>query len=205
MRQLLEVLRNQRLVLFGRIFVGNVRQFRLVLHRAQNIMIQRKHRGKGVGLSVQLLGGDSIDTQGYHGHIGGLIRIEPYALFKVDKVLVAISAEKAGLVERGLARLAPKTNQWLYTATAEKPERDDWSVTVTAVRESPPLWTVGRESGAGTTGGARAGGGLKEQEGGRSGAPGADTAKRDGRLGCRTLSARGQEFGSPAPSGPQQG
>jgi hypothetical protein len=45
----------------------------------------------------------------------------------LDKVLVAISAEKAGLVKRGLARLDPRTNQWLYTVTAENPEKDDWS------------------------------------------------------------------------------
>ena len=98
-------------------------------------MIHRKHRGKGVGLTVQLLGSDNIDTQGYHGHISDLIRIEPYALFRVDKVMVAISAERTGVVERGLARLDPRTNPWLYTATAENPEKDDWSIAVTAVRK----------------------------------------------------------------------
>jgi hypothetical protein len=53
----------------------------------------------------------------------------------VDTVLVAISAEKAGLVERGLARLNPRTNQWIYTAAAENPEKDDCWIAVTAVRE----------------------------------------------------------------------
>jgi hypothetical protein len=54
-------------------------------------------------------------------------------------------------------------------------------------REDPPaLRAVGREFRAGTTGGAREGGGLKEQAGGRSGAP---RAKRDGRLGSRVLLA----------------
>ena len=76
-------------------------------------MIHRKHRGNGVGLAVQLLGSDSVDTRDYHGHVDDLIPIEPYALFKVDKVLVAIWAEKAGLVERGLARLDPGTKLWL--------------------------------------------------------------------------------------------
>jgi hypothetical protein len=52
----------------------------------------------------------------------------------VDKVLVAICAEKAGLIEHGLATRQPRTHQWLYTAIAENPEKDDWSVAVTAVR-----------------------------------------------------------------------
>ena len=64
-----------------------------------------------------------------------LIRIEPFTTFKVDKVLVAICAEKAGLIEHGQATLQPRTHQWLYTATAENPEKDDWSIEVTAVRE----------------------------------------------------------------------
>jgi hypothetical protein len=83
---------------------------------------------------TQLLGADSVDTREYHGRIGDLIPIEPFTTFKVNKVLVAISAEKAGLIEHGLATLQPRTHQWLYTATAENPEKDDWSVAVTAVR-----------------------------------------------------------------------
>ena len=60
-------------------------------------------------------------------------------LFKVDKVLVAIHAEKAGLIEHGLARREPRTEQWLYTATAENPEKEDWSVVVTAVAQWPMI------------------------------------------------------------------
>ena len=87
---------------------------------------------------TQLLGVDSIDTQEYHGHVGDIIRIEPFTTFKVDKVLVAICAEKAGLIEHGLATRQPRTHQWLYAATAENPEKDDWSVAVTAVRRPDP-------------------------------------------------------------------
>jgi hypothetical protein len=80
------------------------------------------------------LGADSVDTKSTTGHVGDLIRIEPYTLFKVDKVLVAISAEKAGVVEHGLARFQPDSYFWVYAATAENPEYDEWSITVTAVR-----------------------------------------------------------------------
>src|SRR5258708_989678 len=57
------------------------------------------------------LGADSVATGEYHGRIGDVIRIGAYSLFKVDKVLVAIRAEKAGLIDCGLARLDPATNQ----------------------------------------------------------------------------------------------
>ena len=101
-------------------------------------MMGRNNRRKGVGSLTQLLGAESVDTREYHGHAGDLIRIEPFTLFKVDKVLVAIRAEKAGLIEHGLAKLEPRTDQWLYTATSDNPETDDWSVTVTAVRAPGP-------------------------------------------------------------------
>jgi len=81
-----------------------------------------------------LLGTDSVDTRAYHGRPGDLIRIDPFALFKVDKVLVAIRAEKVGVIERGLAKLDPGTRQGRYTTTAENPEKEDWSITATAVR-----------------------------------------------------------------------
>jgi hypothetical protein len=74
-------------------------------------MIKRHHPKARPRIVAQLLGVDIVDTRGHHGRIGDLIRIEPYALFKVDKVLVAIRAEKAGLIEHGLAALDPKTNQ----------------------------------------------------------------------------------------------
>ena len=83
--------------------------------------------------TLELLDIDSIDTRAYHGRPGDLIRIDPYALFKVDKVLVAIRTEKAGVIERGLAKLDPGTRQWLYTTTAENPAKEDWSITATAV------------------------------------------------------------------------
>ena len=97
-------------------------------------MMGRNNRRKGAGSLTQLLGAESVDTREYHGHAGDLIRIEPFTLFKVDKVLVAIRAEKAGLIEHGLAKLEPRTDPWLYTATSDNPETDDWSVAVTAVR-----------------------------------------------------------------------
>ena len=93
-----------------------------------------KRYQKRVRPITQLLGVDSIDTQEYHGHVGDIIRIEPFTTFKVDKVLVAICAEKAGLIEHGLATHRPRTHEWPYTATAENPEKEDWSVAVTAVR-----------------------------------------------------------------------
>src|ERR1043166_7111034 len=86
---------------------------------------------------AQLLGVDNVDTSGNHGRIGDLIRIEPFAIFTVDKVLVAIRAEKAGLIEHGLARLDPGTNQRHYTAAADNPEKEDWSIAVTAVQHEP--------------------------------------------------------------------
>ena len=92
------------------------------------------NRRPGPGIALELLGTDSVDTRAYHGHPGDLIRIDPFALFKVDKVLAAIRAEKAGVVERGLAKLDPETRQWLYTTTAENPAKEDWSITATAVR-----------------------------------------------------------------------
>ena len=49
-------------------------------------------------------------------------------------MLVAIRAEKAGVIERGLAKLDPGTRQGRYTTTAENPEKEDWSITATAVR-----------------------------------------------------------------------
>ena len=91
-------------------------------------------RRKKAGPVTQLLGADSVDTREYHGHVGDLIRIEPFTLFKVDKVLVAICAERAGLIEHGLATPQPRSHQWLYTATAENSETDDWSVAATAVQ-----------------------------------------------------------------------
>ena len=83
---------------------------------------------------AQLLGVDNVDTSAYHGHVGDIIRIEPFAIFKIDKVLVAIRAEKAGLIEHGLATLDPKTHQWHCTATVGNPEKEDWSIAVTVVR-----------------------------------------------------------------------
>jgi len=75
-------------------------------------MIKRSNSRNGPRVYAQLLGVDNVDTREYHGRIGDVIHIEPYAIFKVDKVLVAIRAEKAGLIEHGLATLDPKTNQW---------------------------------------------------------------------------------------------
>ena len=100
-------------------------------------MIKRSNSRNGPRVYAQLLGVDNVNTREYHGRIGDVIHIEPYALFKVDKVLVAIRAEKAGLIEHGLATLDPKTNQWHYTATADNPEKEDWSIAVTAVQHQP--------------------------------------------------------------------
>ena len=61
-----------------------------------------------------MLGGDSVDTPDDHGHIGDIIRFEPYTLFNrmlMDRMLIAIWAEKAGLVEHGLAKLEPRIEQ----------------------------------------------------------------------------------------------
>ena len=99
-------------------------------------MKPKRYRKRVVPLT-QLLGVDSVDTREYHGHVGDLIRIDPYTLFKVGKVLVAISADKAGLIEHGQATPATGTDRWLYTATSENPEPEDWSIAVTAV-ERPP-------------------------------------------------------------------
>ena len=100
-------------------------------------MIRRSNPHNEARVFAQLLGVDNVDTREYHGRIGDLIRIEPYAIFKVDKVLVAIRAEKAGLIEHGLAASEPKTKQWHYTATADNPEKEDWSIAVTAVQHQP--------------------------------------------------------------------
>jgi hypothetical protein len=97
-------------------------------------MIGHKSQRKASGPVTQLLGVDHVDMREYHGHTGDVIRIDAFSLFKLDKVLVAIRAEKSGVIERGLARPDPTTNQWLYTATAENAEKDDWSIAVTAVR-----------------------------------------------------------------------
>lgn len=67
-------------------------------------MFKRHHSRMPPRVFAQLLGVDNVDTRGYHGRMGDLIVIEPFAVFKVDKVLVAIRAEKAGLIERGLAK-----------------------------------------------------------------------------------------------------
>jgi hypothetical protein len=125
-------------------------------------MFSRKNHRNGRAPTVQLLGADSINTQGYHGHIGDHVRIEPYALFKVDKVLVAISAERTGLVEHGLTTLEPGIGQWPYTATAENPEKDDGSVAVTAFRERVGFWkcvgaAIGQCNDRGPAPGDRAG------------------------------------------------
>ena len=104
-------------------------------------MIGHKNQRKAAGPITQLLGVDHVDMREYHGHIGDLIRIDAFSLFKLDKVLAAIRAEKAGVIERGLARLDPTANQCLYTATAENPEKDDWSIAVTAVRAPKPVRT----------------------------------------------------------------
>jgi hypothetical protein len=62
-----------------------------------------------------------------------VIRIDVYTVFAVGEVRVTIRADKAGLVEHGLARFEPKANQWLYAATTENSEQDDWSIAATAV------------------------------------------------------------------------
>ena len=103
----------------------------------RSTMINRHHPRTRPRVIAQLLGVDNVGTREYHGRIGDVIHIEPYAIFKVDKVLVAIRAEKAGLIEHGLATLDPKTNQWHYIATADNPEKDDWSIAVTAVQHQP--------------------------------------------------------------------
>src|ERR1043166_3018230 len=90
----------------------------------ENMMIGHNKHQKAAAPLTQLLGVDHVDMREYHGHIGDLIRIDAFSLFKMDKVLVAIRAEKAGVIERGLARPDPTTNQWLYTATAENPEKE---------------------------------------------------------------------------------
>src|ERR1041384_861087 len=90
------------------------------------MMIGHKNQRKAAGPITQLLGVDHVDMREYHGHIGDLIRIDAFSLFKLDKVLVAIRAEKAGVIERGPARPDPTTNQWLGAAW---PGRKDHSKT----------------------------------------------------------------------------
>ena len=71
-------------------------------------MTRRYNRRKAQPIT-QLLGADSVDTRDFHGHVGALIRIEPFTLFKVHKVLVAICAERAGLIGHGLATPQPNS------------------------------------------------------------------------------------------------
>ena len=74
-------------------------------------MFRRKNRRKAKPPLTELLGIDSVDTREYHGHIGDVIRIDPYTLFKIDKVLVAISGERAEVIEHGLARPVARSGQ----------------------------------------------------------------------------------------------
>jgi hypothetical protein len=94
----------------------------------------RPHCRCAPGATVELLGSDNIDTREYHGHAGDLIRIDVYAAQNVDQVRVTIHAEKAGLLEQGLARFDPAARQWLYTATAPTRDSEDWTITATALR-----------------------------------------------------------------------
>ena len=90
--------------------------------------------GKAKPPLTELLGIDSVDTREYHGRVGDIIRIDPYTLFKIDKVLVAISGERAGVIEHGLARPVARSGQWLDAATTANREAGDWSIAVTAVQ-----------------------------------------------------------------------
>ena len=83
-------------------------------------MFGRKSWGKGLGRVTQALGADCVYTREYHGKAGDRIRIEPF-MVGVEKVLVAIQADRAGLVERGFAKLEPASRSWVYTATADLP------------------------------------------------------------------------------------
>ena len=76
-------------------------------------MIGHKKHRKAAGPFTQLLGVDHVDMREYHGHIGDLIRIDTFSLFKMDKILIAIRAEKSGVIEWGLVRPHPTTNQCL--------------------------------------------------------------------------------------------
>jgi hypothetical protein len=92
-------------------------------------MLPRKFR-------PELLGADCVDTRGYHGRAGDLIRIDALVFFKVEKILVAIRGEKAGVIEHGLASHASRSRQWLYVATTDNRELEDSSIAVTAVGHS---------------------------------------------------------------------
>jgi hypothetical protein len=59
---------------------------------------------------IQLLGADNVDTRDYHGRAGDAIRIDPFAVAKVAKVMVSIRCDSHHLIERGLAKLNPRTN-----------------------------------------------------------------------------------------------
>ena len=104
-------------------------------------MIGQKNQRRSERPVTQLLGVDHVDMREYHGHIGDIIRIDAFSLFKVDKVLVAIRDERSGFIERGLARLDAISGQWLYTASVENLEKDDWSIAITALRAPVSLRT----------------------------------------------------------------
>ena len=78
--------------------------------------------------ATHLLGADNIDTSGYHGHIGDVIRIEPFAPFDVGAVRVTIRGPEGQLLERGLATRERQSRAWLYAATAENSEFEDWAI-----------------------------------------------------------------------------
>jgi hypothetical protein len=99
-------------------------------------MITRFRHSQRSQFRAELLGADCVDTRGYHGHVGDLIRIDVFVFFKVDKVLVAIRGELAGVIEHGLATQDPRPHQWIYAATAHNRELEDSSIAVTAVGHS---------------------------------------------------------------------
>ena len=77
---------------------------------------------KKPAMVTQLLGADSVDTRDYHCHIGDLIRIDPYALFKVERVLVAIKGENWQIIEYGLAKLITKLPTGFTRLTPKRPK-----------------------------------------------------------------------------------
>jgi hypothetical protein len=74
-----------------------------------------------------------IDANEYRGEIGDIIRIGPSILVEVQKIVVAIHGARSGLIEHGQAQRDPVTGDWVYTATATFPGREDRRIVIAAV------------------------------------------------------------------------
>ncbi|MHC1769244.1 MAG: hypothetical protein AB9869_34010 [Verrucomicrobiia bacterium] len=84
---------------------------------------------KGHGLTVELgpfihpVCIDTLDSTGCKGSAGGVIAVEPADNAELDRVLVSIRADRAGLIERGSARWVPERQRWEYPTQTALPPR----------------------------------------------------------------------------------